>query len=257
MNKTEQEIAIAIRGLETCFGTQLIHQDLDLTILRGEICAIVGGSGTGKSTLLREIILLQPPTRGSIQIFGQEIWQLNASNVLNLRRRFGMMFQHGALFGNLTVAENVMLPLREHTQLTNNLMFELAALKIALVGLPPEAGAKYPSQLSGGMIKRAAIARALALDPDILFLDEPTAGLDPQGAAALDDLILQLRDLLGLTVVMVTHDLDTLWRVTDQVAVLGEKRVLAHASMTKLANLAHPLIQNYFIGPRARNLTIN
>jgi phospholipid/cholesterol/gamma-HCH transport system ATP-binding protein len=163
-----------------------------------------------------------------------------------------MMFQHGALFGGLTVAENVMVPLREHTRLPVPLMAELAALKIALVGLPVEAGAKYPSQLSGGMVKRAAIARALALDPDLLFLDEPTAGLDPQGAAALDGLVLQLKELLGLTVVIVTHDLDTLWRVTDRVAVLGDRRVLAQASMATLSAMEHPLIRAYFTGPRAR-----
>ncbi|CAK0742113.1 phospholipid/cholesterol/gamma-HCH transport system ATP-binding protein [Gammaproteobacteria bacterium] len=246
------KVAISIRGLHTRFGDQIIHEDLDLTVARGDIFAIVGGSGTGKSTLLREIILLQRPTRGSVRVFDEEIWSLGEHAARNLRRRFGMMFQHGALFGGLTVAENVMVPLREHTHLSTSLMAELATLKIVLVGLPLEAGAKYPSQLSGGMIKRAAIARALALDPDLLFLDEPTAGLDPQGAAALDGLVLQLRELLGLTVVIVTHDLDTLWRVTDQVAVLGERRVLAQASMATLSSLEHPLIRDYFIGPRAR-----
>ncbi|CAK0750486.1 Intermembrane phospholipid transport system ATP-binding protein MlaF [Gammaproteobacteria bacterium] len=248
--------AIEIRGLHTRFGDQIIHQDLDLTVQRGEIFAIVGGSGTGKSTLLREIILLQQPSHGSVQVFGEEVWALGERAAQRVRSRFGMMFQNGALFGGLTVAENVMVPLREHTHLPSSLLAELAALKIALVGLPPEAGAKYPSQLSGGMIKRAAIARALALDPDLLFLDEPTAGLDPQGASALDELVLQLRELLGLTVIIVTHDLDTLWRVTDQVAVLGEQRVLAQASMTTLSSLEHPLIRDYFTGPRARAAAI-
>ena len=228
---------------------------LDLKVNKGEMIFIIGGNGSGKSTLLKEIVLLQRPRSGSIRIFDQEIWQLGERDSRNLRRRFGMMFQHGALFGGLTVAENIMMPLLEHTRLASQLIMELAALKIALVGLPAIAGTKYPSQLSGGMIKRAAIARALALDPDILFLDEPTAGLDPQGAAALDDLVLQLRELLGLTVVMVTHDLDTLWRVTDRVAVLGERRVLAHDTINNLAQLEHPLIRNYFIGPRARNNT--
>ena len=244
--------AIEVRGLRTQFGTAVIHEALDLTVRRGEVLAIVGGSGSGKSTLLREIMRLEQPAEGSIRVFDQEILGLDEGALRSLQRRWGMMFQRGALFSALTVAENVMVPLREHTNLEPALMNEIAALKVALVGLPASACVKYPSQLSGGMVKRAAIARALALDPDLLFLDEPTAGLDPVGAAALDDLVLQLKELLGLTVVMVTHDLDSLWRVTDRVAMLGEKRVLATASMTELSTMQHPIIRSYFSGPRAR-----
>ncbi len=247
-----REIVIRIRDLETRFGPALIHQNLDLDIRRGEILAIIGGSGTGKTTLMREIILLESPTSGSIQVFGREVLGMGDREALWLRERCGVMFQHGALFSSLTVAENVALPLTEHTKLSPSLVEELAALKIALVGLPPEAGMNYPDQLSGGMIKRAALARALALDPEIVFLDEPSAGLDPIGAGALDELILQLRDALGLTVVMVTHDLDSLWRVTDRIAILSEKRVLAVGPIAEMAKLDHDWTRDYFNGPRGR-----
>ena len=198
------------------------------------------------------LVQVDAPAEGSVRLFGEETVGLGESEAFALRRRFGMMFQHGALFSSLSVRENVAVPLREHTRLPDADIDRLAELKLALAGLPPGAGDKYPSQLSGGMIKRAGVARALALDPDLLFLDEPTAGLDPVGAAALDELVLELRAALGLTVLIVTHDLDTLWRITDRVAFLGERRVLACEPIAALSRRPHPLIRAYFCGPRAR-----
>ena len=246
------EPVIEIRDLKTCFGSVCIHEDLNLEVRRGEIVALVGGSGSGKTTLLREIIMLALPTAGSIKVLGHELSDLSETDADQLRRRMGVMFQHGALFSALTVMENVAVCLREHTDLPERLIRELALLKITLAGLPADAAFKYPRQLSGGMLKRAAVARAIALDPELLFLDEPSAGLDPISANAFDELILQLKESLGLTVVMVTHDIDTLWRVTDRVAFLGEKRVLGLASMQELSEHPHPLIQAYFAGPRGR-----
>ncbi|OQW94886.1 MAG: ABC transporter ATP-binding protein [Beggiatoa sp. IS2] len=249
---TLTEIVIKISELRTQFGKTLIHEDLNLSIQRGEIIALIGGSGTGKSTLLREMILLEKPTAGSIQILSQEILNLSDKQALWLRRCCGVMFQQGALFSSLTVAENIAVPLQEHTRLSRRLIAEIVAVKIATVGLPADTAIKYPNQLSGGMIKRVALARALALDPEILFLDEPTAGLDPIGAEALDELILHLKKSLGLTLVIVTHDLDTLWKVTDRVAVLVDKQVFACLPITELINIDHPWLREYFHGARGR-----
>lgn len=246
------EIVIKISDLRTQFGGTLIHDELNLSVYRGEIIALIGGSGTGKSTLLREMILLEKPAAGSIQIFSQEILDLSDKQAQWLRRRCGVMFQQGALFSSLTVAENIAVPLQEHTQLSRQLIAEIVAVKIATVGLPADAAIKYPNQLSGGMIKRVALARSLALDPEILFLDEPTAGLDPVSAEALDELILHLKRLLGLTLIVVTHDLDTLWKVTDRVAVLVNKRVFACLPITELISIDHPWLREYFHGARGR-----
>lgn len=243
---------IEIRNLNTRFGSAVVHRNVDLSVHRGEIFALVGGSGCGKSTMLREIIMLQQPVSGSIRVFGQEVIGLTDEQALPLRRHWGMMFERGALFSSLTVTENVAMVIREHTDLGEALANEIAALKIALTGLPPDAGSKYPSELSGGMRKRAALARALALDPELLFLDEPTAGLDPLSACGIDELVRQLRDALGLTIMMVTHDLDLLWRAADRVAVLGEARILGSGTMQELAQSEHPLIREYFYGPRGR-----
>lgn len=246
------ENIIEISDLSTRFGSAVVHDNLNLAVRRGEIFALVGGSGCGKSTLLREIIMLQPPAAGSIKVFGQEVVGLDDDRAAGLRRRWGVMFERGALFGALTVAENVGLPLREHTDLSDRLIDELAAVKIALAGLPASAGAKYPNELSGGMRKRAALARAIALDPELVFLDEPTAGLDPLSASGLDELVRHLKELLGLTIMMVTHDLDLLWRVADRVAVLGDGHILGIGTMEELSQSDHPLIREYFYGPRGR-----
>ncbi len=243
---------IDIRGLNTRFGAAVVHENVELSVRRGEIFSLVGASGCGKSTLLREILVLQRPASGSIRVFGREVVGLNDEEALPLRRRWGVMFERGALFSALTVKENVGMVLREHTPLGQRLIDEIAALKIALTGLPPDAGRKYPSELSGGMRKRAALARALALDPELLLLDEPTAGLDPLSASGIDVLVHQLRDALGLTIMMVTHDLDLLWRAADRVAVLGGGHILGTGSMNELSNSTDPLIREYFYGPRGR-----
>jgi phospholipid/cholesterol/gamma-HCH transport system ATP-binding protein len=243
---------IEIRGLNTRFGAAVVHQDVDMTVYPGQIFALVGGSGSGKSTLLREVILLQRPVSGSIRVFGREVVGLSDEQVLPLRRRWGVMFERGALFSSLTVTENVGMVLQEHTELSERLINEIAAVKIALTGLPADAGPKYPSELSGGMRKRAALARALALDPELLFLDEPTAGLDPLSASGIDELIRNLRGALGLTVMMVTHDLDLLWRAADRVAVLGRGHIVGVGTMAELSQSEDPLIREYFYGPRGR-----
>jgi phospholipid/cholesterol/gamma-HCH transport system ATP-binding protein len=246
------ENVIKVNSLCTKFGEHVVHADINLEIRRAEIFALIGGSGSGKSTLLREMILLHRPNSGAIQVLGTDLQDLQEDQAIALRRRWGVMFQHGGLFGSLTVIENVGLPLREHTALDDTLIDEIAAWKLAMTGLKPEAGAQYPSELSGGMMKRASLARALALDPELLFLDEPTAGLDPHSAAGVDELVLKLRDLFGLTIVMITHDLDLLWQVADRVAVLAEGTVQGVGSMAELSRMTEPGIRQFFDGPRGR-----
>lgn len=243
--------AIEIRGLRTQFGETVIHDNLDLTVRAGEVLGIVGGSGTGKSVLMRTIIGLNKPAAGDIEVLGRNVRDLSDADAHRLRQRWGVLFQDGALFSSLTVAQNVEVPLKEHTRMDAGLRREIAGVKIGLAGLPPDAGNKLPAELSGGMRKRAGLARALALDPDILFLDEPTAGLDPIGAAKFDELIRELQQSLELTVVMVTHDLDTLHAICDRIAVLIDKRVRT-GTIEELMRDDNPWIQEYFKGPRGR-----
>ncbi|MFY8095832.1 MAG: ABC transporter ATP-binding protein [Niveispirillum sp.] len=242
---------ISVRGLKTRFGAQIVHDGVDLDVRKGEVIGLVGGSGTGKSVLLREIVGLMDPSAGTIQVLGKDTASLSEQERLALQARWGMLFQDGALFSSLTVLENIKVPLKEHTNLPADLIDEIARVKVAIVGLPPDAGDKYPSQLSGGMRKRAGLARALAMDPEILFLDEPTAGLDPIGAAAFDDLIGSLQKSLGLTVFMVTHDLDSLYAICDRIAVLVDKKLVI-GTIDDLLRQDHPWIRDYFHGPRGR-----
>lgn len=252
MTESPQEKVIEISNIYTRFGSAVVHDDVSLEVRHGEIFALVGSSGCGKSTLLREILLLHRPQSGSIRVFGKEVLGMDDEAALSFRRSWGVMFERGALFSSLTVTENVGLPMREHTDLSDALINELAAVKISLAGLPLSAGAKFPGELSGGMRKRAALARAMALDPELLLLDEPTAGLDPLSASGFDELVLHLQQSLGLTIMMVTHDLDLLWRVADRVAVLGEGKVLGVGTMEELSKSPHPVIREYFYGPRGR-----
>ena len=242
---------IRVRGLLTRFGPQVIHEDLDLDVRRGEVLGIVGASGSGKSVLMREILGLARPAAGRIEVLGRDVARLGTREWHDLQARQGVLFQDGALFSSLTVCENITAPLRERFAMSARLMNEIAGLKLALVGLPREAGTKYPSELSGGMRKRAGLARALALDPEILFLDEPTAGLDPIGAADFDRLIRGLQQSLGFTVVMVTHDLDSLTTICDRIAALVDRRALV-GTLQELYNLEHPWLHAYFHGPRSR-----
>jgi phospholipid/cholesterol/gamma-HCH transport system ATP-binding protein len=247
------DIVISVKGLKNSFGDQVVHEKLDLEVKRGEILGVVGGSGTGKSVLMRSIIGLQTPDRGEITVFGEHTIGREETEAIEIRKRWGVLFQGGALFSTLTVAENVEVPIKEfYPTLSGVLIDEIAAYKVVMTGLPPEAGPKYPAELSGGMRKRAGLARALALDPELLFLDEPTAGLDPIGAAAFDELTRSLQRTMGLTVFLITHDLDTLYAICDRVAVLADKKVIAVGTIDELLALDHPWIQEYFNGPRGR-----
>jgi phospholipid/cholesterol/gamma-HCH transport system ATP-binding protein len=244
-------VVIEVRGLVNRFGAQVVHDGLDLDVYRGEILGIVGGSGTGKTVLLRSIVGLIRPQAGRIRVFGVDVMSASETDRRALEQRWGVLFQDGALFSSLTVLNNVIAPLREHLDLGPSMEKALGRLKISMVGLAPLAADKFPSELSGGMRKRAGLARALALDPEIVFLDEPTSGLDPIGAAAFDDLIRQLQRSLGLTVFMVTHDLDSLHAVCDRIAVLADNRVLVTGTMAEMMKVDHRWVREYFHGPRA------
>jgi phospholipid/cholesterol/gamma-HCH transport system ATP-binding protein len=247
-----REAVIEVRGLVNKFGDHVVHENLDLDVLRGEVLGVVGGSGTGKSVLLRSIVGLQKPAAGQIRVLGADVLHGTEDEITRVEKRWGVAFQNGALFSSLTLLENVMVPMRENLAISTKLMRELAELKISLVGLPLNSCGKFPSELSGGMVKRAALARALALDPEIVFLDEPTAGLDPIGANKYDELIRELQVSLGLTVFMVTHDLDSLYAICDRVAVLADKRVLAEGPIETMTEIRNDWVQEYFSGPRAR-----
>jgi phospholipid/cholesterol/gamma-HCH transport system ATP-binding protein len=249
------KVAISVSSLVVGFGEKLIMKGLDLDVMRGEVLGFVGGSGTGKSVLTRTILGLIPKRAGKIEVFGHDLDRLSPVQRRLIERRWGVMFQHGALFSGLTVKQNIQVPMREYLDLSDKLMDELAMLKIALVGLKPDAADKFPSELSGGMIKRAALARALALDPELVFLDEPTSGLDPIGAAEFDDLIATLQKTLGLTVFMVTHDLDSLYSICDRVAALADGKVIAVGPISELVQAEHPWLRSYFHGKRARRMS--
>ena len=250
---TTVEPVIRVRGLVNRFGEQVVHDGLDLDVMPGEIIGVVGGSGSGKSVLMRSILGLRRPDEGEIEVLGIDARSEDEEVRRQIERRTGVLFQDGALFSSLTVGENVEVPLKEHyPDLPDSLRYELALLKVKLAGLPADAIDKLPSQLSGGMRKRAGVARALALDPPLLFLDEPTAGLDPIGAAAFDRLIRTLQQALGLTVFLITHDLDTLYAICDRIAVVADKKIIACAPIEEIERLDHPWVQEYFHGPRAR-----
>ncbi|MFC6444109.1 ABC transporter ATP-binding protein [Shinella zoogloeoides] len=250
----QDDVVLSVKDLTVGFGSNIVLDRLNLDIYRGEILGFVGASGTGKSVLMRTVLRLLPRRAGSIGIFGKDFDKASEAERLALDMKLGVLFQHGALFSSLTVKENIQVPMREYLDLPQAMMDELARLKIELVGLAPEAADKFPSELSGGMIKRAALARALALDPALVFLDEPTSGLDPIGAAEFDELIAKLRDTLGLTVYMVTHDLDSLFSVCDRIAVLGQKKVLVEGTIEDMLAFDDPWVQSYFRGKRARSI---
>ncbi len=248
---TDRETVIAVKGLKNFLGHAWVHKDVNFEIYRGEVVAIIGASGCGKTTLLRSLLLLQEPAAGEITLFGKNLLKTRGHHLSILRRRWGMMFQSAALFSSMDVLENVMFPMDENLSLTRETKRELAQLKLRMCGLEASVAGKYPSELSGGMQKRVALARAIALDPELLFLDEPSAGLDPESAAALDSHLIHLRESMGLTQVMVTHDLDTLWSVPDRVMFLGDGEVLALCPMRELVKHQHPLIKAYFSNTRS------
>lgn len=250
-DQPKKDVIIKIRGLVNAFGDKIIHDHIDLDVYRGEVLGVVGGSGAGKSVLLRSIIGLIHPLEGTVEVFGRPTGEIEGAAMRELEVRWGVLFQEGALFSSQTVAENIQVPLREYTSMSQELMDEIAAMKLGLVGLPPDTGDKYPSELSGGMKKRAGLARALALDPELLFLDEPTAGLDPISANQFDVLIKQLQQVLGLTVFLVTHDIDTLRAITDRIAVLVNKKLVI-GTIAELRKNKDPWIQDYFSGVRGR-----
>lgn len=248
----DEDYVLNARGLVMCFGERRVLDGISLDVRRGEILAIVGGSGSGKSTLMRQLAMLATPTAGSVRVFDTEVSAISDFDAVPLRRRLGVMFQNGALFGDLTVLENVSLPMREHTDMSVPLLEQVAMVKIALAGLEPDVAALYPSQLSGGMRKRAAVARGIALDPEILFLDEPSSGLDPISADAMDELVLQLKEALGLTIVLVTHDMDSLWRVADRILLLAEAHIVDQGTMKELTASNNFITKQFFQGPRGR-----
>lgn len=250
------EVVLSVEGVTVAFGDKVILDGLDMDVRRGEILGFIGPSGSGKSVLLRTVLGLNRKRSGTIKLFGHDLDALSDEMRVGLDMRLGVLFQHGALFSALSVLENIQVPMREYLDLPPRLMDELARLKLDLVGLPQDAAAKFPSELSGGMIKRAALARSLALDPDLVFLDEPTSGLDPIGAADFDELVSKLRDTMGLTVYMVTHDLDSLFSVCDRIAVLGNRKVLVEGTIQELLEVEEPWVKSYFRGKRARQLDL-
>lgn len=243
---------ITVSDIVTRFGANLIHDGISLSVGRGEIYGLLGGSGSGKSTLLKQMIMLLRPESGAISLLGHDLMAISREDAASLRHHWGVLFQGGALYSSLTVAENVGIKLREYTDLPKHMIEDLVQMKINMVGLPPHAASLYPAELSGGMVKRAGLARALAMDPQLLFLDEPTSGLDPIGAEAFDKLIIELRDILELTVVMVTHDLDSIWTIVDRFAVLGEKKVIAEGTLNQVVQSPHPIVRQFFGGPRGQ-----
>jgi phospholipid/cholesterol/gamma-HCH transport system ATP-binding protein len=247
-----KEAVIEMRGIETRFGEKVVHRGVDLTVFRGEIYGLLGGSGSGKTTLLREMIMLLRPTAGKVNVLGHDLLAISDAEAQKLRSRWGVLFQFGALFTSLTVAENIAVWLREYTKLSQETIEAIVVSKLRMVGLDPDVGRLYPAQLSGGMVKRAGLARALVSDPELLFLDEPTSGLDPVSAEAFDELVTELRNLLGLTVVMVTHDIDTIFGVVDRMAVLGEGKVAAEGTLEEILHSDHPFIRRFFGGERAK-----
>ncbi len=246
------EEVIRVTDVVTRFGDNLVHDGVSLSVRKGEIYGLMGGSGSGKSTLLKEMILLLRPDGGTIEVLGRNLAELGFEEAAWLRQQWGVLFQSGALYSSLTVAQNVGMKLREYTRLPEKVIDEIVRMKIRMVGLPDHAADLYPAELSGGMVKRASLARALAMDPRLLFLDEPTSGLDPIGAEAFDQLILKLRDMLDLTVVMVTHDLDSIWTVVDRFAVLGDHQVVAEGTLEEVIEQPHPIVRQFFWGARGR-----